>query len=434
MEKQENDRKPAPLAHPTDSNLGDHDVPRLGNHLKGKRIALLATGSIACYRLPDIARDLRKFGASVKVYLSPSAQKYVTKDTMEWASNEKVVDELTPASEHLSGERSGKTFDLYLVLPATYNTINKFAFGRADSLVSTTLASALGYFEKKQTEIALCPVMHGSMHNSILDESIERLVGKGIHLIPPRDGYGKHNIPDVSTITHACIRILSTSKLKDKRFLLTGGSTPTMIDSVRFISNKFTGALSKEIALELARKGAKVDFVLPESVETHAIDGINAFKIKDYNSYKELVIKLCQKNLNNYYGAIFSAAVADYQPVESASFKIPSGLLEQNIQLKPTEKVIDLVQGLCPHLNIISFKYEDNISKEKLIEIAKSRVSVKGHRFVVANHGEEVVSPGEHSCVLVGRSSIHTDLFSHKLGPTKAAVAQQLIENIEEHF
>jgi phosphopantothenoylcysteine decarboxylase/phosphopantothenate--cysteine ligase len=423
-----------PLKRPEDSSLGDHDVPLAGTHLKTKRIALLATGSIASYRLPDIIRELRKYGASVQVYASTHALKYVTKDTLAWASNQPVIEELTPASEHLSGKRDNSPFDLYLVLPASYNTINKFASGRADSLVTTTLASALGHLERGQTKIAICPVMHGSMHNSILEESVASLQSRGVRLIEPRDAYGKHNIPEAHTIAHACMRYLSESALSGKKVLVTGGSTPTYIDSVRLISNKFTGALSLEIAVELARQGANVDLVLPNSVKPVELEGIFVTKVKDYDAYKEAVLRLCENHSHEYSYGVFSAAVSDYKPLNTKDFKVPSGIPEHSLSLVPTAKVIDLVRTNWPALPLVSFKFEDTITPEKLIEIAELRIQNKGHRFVVANLGKNVVSDTEHSCFLVGYNTENSAFFLKTLGPGKREVARQLVQALAQNF
>jgi phosphopantothenoylcysteine decarboxylase/phosphopantothenate--cysteine ligase len=418
---------------PEESSLGDHDVPLSGTHLQTKRIALLATGSVASYRLPDIIRELRKYGATVQVYASRHALKYVTLDSLAWASNRSVIEELTPASEHLSGKETQKPFDLYLVLPASYNTINKFASGRADSLVTTTLASALGYLEQGKTKVVICPVMHGSMHNSILEESITSLQRRGVKLLEPRDAYGKHNIPEAHTIAHACMRMLSQSPLSGKRFLVTGGSTPTYLDSVRLISNKFTGVLATEIATELARQGACVDLVVTDSVKTIDLGGVRVTKVRDYNAYREVVLSLCENNGGDYLYGIFAAAVSDYMPKIVQDFKVPSGLADQCISLVPTEKVIDLVRKSWPTLSLVSFKYEDNISEKQLLEIAQLRIMDKGHRFVIANLGKNVISEEEHSCTLVGKNSA-SSFFHQTLGPGKRDVARQLVSVLAQNF
>lgn len=184
---------------PGETDLDDHAVPRLGDNLAGKKVCLLITGGIASIRGPFIARILRKYGAETVVYATEEALRYTTAEAMEWSSANKVVTNLTMASEHL------KPFDIYLVAPATYNTINKFASGIADNAVTTTLAAGLGLMERGQAKILIAPTMHGLLHNSILTESLKKLTGKGVRIIPPREDYGKHNIPsDEELLKEVC--------------------------------------------------------------------------------------------------------------------------------------------------------------------------------------------------------------------------------------
>ncbi len=190
---------------PTESKMGDHDVPQLGVELKGRNLALLISGGIAAIRAPMLARDLRRHGANVTAYVSKDALNYTTKMALEWATTNSVVSELTSASEHLHKDQP---FDAYLLAPATYNTINKFAIGVADGVLTTTLASALGLMERGKTKILVAPTMHGDMHNSIFEENVKQLQKKGVVFIAPRDAYGKHNIPENVDLIGAVISAL----------------------------------------------------------------------------------------------------------------------------------------------------------------------------------------------------------------------------------
>ena len=105
-------------------NLKDQDVIHLGKHLDNKKIALLVTGSIAAYKTPSLARHFRQYGADVRVYLTEEAQKYVTKDSLEWTSINPAVARLSAKAEHLY------EFDAYVVAPATLNTIGQMADGK----------------------------------------------------------------------------------------------------------------------------------------------------------------------------------------------------------------------------------------------------------------------------------------------------------------
>jgi len=187
---------------PTPSDLGDHEVPRDGDALDGVRVALLVTGGIAAFKVPTLARALRRQGATVTAFATTEALRYVAREALEWACCRPVVVELSADAEHLS---DSAPFDLYLVAPATYSVIGKAANGIADTPVTATLASAIGRMERGLAQVLFAPTMHGSMHNSILVANLRALHGVGCTVVPPRDAYGKHNLPDDQALVQACI-------------------------------------------------------------------------------------------------------------------------------------------------------------------------------------------------------------------------------------
>ncbi len=168
--------------------------------LAGKRVALLIGGSIAAYRTPDLARALRREGASVRAFCSASALDFVTPMALEWTSGEKPVTSLSADAEHVEGDLP---YDYFLVAPATYNTINSFACGLASGVLGTVLASALGRLEAKRCRIAVLPCMHGTMHNAILIDSLKRLKSLGVDILKPRQEDGKDKLPEIDEIVAA---------------------------------------------------------------------------------------------------------------------------------------------------------------------------------------------------------------------------------------
>ena len=197
-----NNWKPAP---PTPSDLGDRDLPQLSNALEGQQIALMVSGSIAAFKTPMVARQLRRHGAVVTAYVSQSALRYVAAEALAWSCDRPVITKLSAEAEHLSDTRP---FDAYLLAPATYNSINKLATGIADTVITSALASAMGRVSQGNAELLIAPAMHGSLHNPILEASIERLQQLGVKVIPPRDAYGKHNLPDEQFLVDAVIEAL----------------------------------------------------------------------------------------------------------------------------------------------------------------------------------------------------------------------------------
>ena len=196
---------------PTPSDLGDREVPRDGSRLQGVRVALLVTGGIAAFKAPMIARSLRRQGAQVTAFCSEEALRYVTQDAMEWSTTNPVVVRLSAHAEHLS---DAAPFDAYLVAPATAATIARMACGLAEGVVGATLASAIGRMERGQARVLVAPTMHGSMHTSILVENLEKLHRIGVRVIPPRDAYGKHNLPDEATLVQEVCAAMEGASMK----------------------------------------------------------------------------------------------------------------------------------------------------------------------------------------------------------------------------
>ncbi len=381
------------IQSPTPSNLGDRAVPQEGRHLAGKRIALLITGSIAAYRAPDLARSLRRQGATVVAFASHQALRYVTPEVLEWSTTHPVVTQLTGAAEHLSATAIGddRPFDAYLVAPATYNTINKIRHGIADGVVTTAIASALGRLAAGETHVAIAPTLHGSLHNPVLVESLTQLQTWGVQVLPPRDAYGKHNLPDPTAITLALARALSRSPLRGVPILVTGGPTPVAIDQIRRLTNGFTGRLGLDIARELQWRGAAVRMILgPGGVEPPP--GLPCDRVATYDEYRERVLMRLAERPYRY--GIFSAAVADYRPATPHVGKLPSGQADLTISLVPTAKVIDAVQAQFPDLDLVTFKYQAGVTLPELWAIARQRLA-RGHRAVVANRGEDFGPNGE---------------------------------------
>jgi len=205
---------------PKSPPLGDHDVPVLSGHLRGKRVALLVCGGIAAMKTPLLARALRRRGAEVVAFCSDEALRYVGREALEWATCNALVTQLTWRAEHLS---DSAPFDCYLVAPATYNTIGKMAAGIADSVVTAALASALGRMEQGRTQVLVAPTMHGSMHHEVLVRNCQLLGQQGVRFVTPRDDYGKHNLPEEELLVAAVCRALSRSPLRGQEVLVTGG-------------------------------------------------------------------------------------------------------------------------------------------------------------------------------------------------------------------
>ncbi len=400
---------------PTPSTLGDHAVALEGTHLLGKNIALLITGGIAAMKAPMLARALRRQGAQVTAFISDEGLRFVTAETLAWSTDRPVISSLSARAEHLG---DSEHFHAYLVAPATYNTINKMACGIADGPLTATLASALGRLERGACAVLVCPTMHGSMHTRILTESLERLQRFGVTVIPPRDDAGKHNLPDEEPIVVAVARAVSTSPLLGKRVLVTGGPVPSVLDAVRRLGSRFTGALGVEIAKELAYCGADVDLILGAG-SVAAPAWLNARIAHDVDEYRTLVLTSLATTARQ--AAVLSAAVSDFAPTAPCAGKVKTSDGTWTVQLHPTEKVIDRVHHDFPAVHLVGFKYEEVSTHDALMATARARAAL--HGACVANRGEEnargtaqvawLVAPGHDPARFEGKPAIARAIRAH---------------------
>ena len=417
------------LSPPSPSELSDHGVPLLSDHLMGKRVGLLVCGGIAAMKAPLIARALRRRGAEVYAFVSEEASRYVGLDALSWSCDREVITRLSARAEHLG---DGAPLDAYLVAPATYNTINKAALGIADGLLSALLASAIGRVASGQAELLIAPTMHGTMHNPILIESLRRLRELGATLIKPRDAYGKDNLPHEDMLAFEVSRALSRSPLKGRGVLVTGGPTPVALDGVRRVTNKFTGALALEITRDLAWAGADVRALLggaslAPSVELEPL----CERAPLFRDYLERCEALCVDP--RCEAGVFSAAVADYEPssingVAVGGGKLPSGQASFEVSFTPTAKVIDRVRALNPALEMVTFKYQEQLTHEALMTIARERAARFG--AVVANRGEERGPAGEQVAWLLTQEALLSDEPALKL-TGKPAIARAIRAHLE---
>ncbi|MCB1395818.1 MAG: phosphopantothenoylcysteine decarboxylase [Rhodobacter sp.] len=399
---------------PTPSTMGDHDVPWASDRLAGRRIALLVTGGIAAMKAPEVARGLRRHGASVVAFASEDALRYVAREALEWATLGPVVTGLTWRAEHLS---DADPFDAYLVAPATHSTIAKMAHGIGDTVVTATLISALGRMEQGRTQVLVAPTMHGTMHNAQLLDNARRLAAQGVRLIAPRDAYGKHNLPDTEVLCIAVGRALSTSPLLGRKIMVTAGPTPVPIDGVRRIVNRFRGRLGARVAEELTWRGAEAELILGDGAWRPKTP-MPITVTRTYDEYRDTVVARAKSGL---WAGIFSAGVADYRPKQAVSGKIASGQASLMLELEPTEKVIDMAMDAGGAMHTIAFKYLEGVTEDELVRVAAKRLDRCG--LVVATRGEDTRGTEQRALMVTPQGVTPVD--------DKRAIAAAIADHLE---
>ncbi|MFX1261682.1 MAG: bifunctional phosphopantothenoylcysteine decarboxylase/phosphopantothenate--cysteine ligase CoaBC [Promethearchaeota archaeon] len=355
-------------------------IGSLSQSLKGKKIALGITGSVAAVECVTISRLLMRHGAEVYPIMSPMAHRIIHPHLIEWATGNPVVVELTGQIEHvgLAGNHDERV-DLYLIAPATANTIGKIANGIDDTPVTTTATSAIG----AGIPLLVVPAMHRSMydHPGVL-ENMEKLRGMGVQVMSSRMEEAKAKILSPDAILEQVISMLSPQDLNGKHFVVTAGPTRGWIDRVRFITNPSSGRMGIELAREIAFRGGTVDLVIGPT-ESEPPTGVEVVNIETTGEMLDAVLSSLKRTKTS--ALISAAAVLDYTPLEKEESKMASGKSGLSIKLRPTPKIIEVVRENYKKMYIVGFKVESEVSDKELEKRAKAKIEAGICDLVVAN-------------------------------------------------
>ena len=309
--------------------------------LKGKKIILGISGSIAAYKAAFLTRLLVKEGAEVKVVMTPVAKEFITPLTLSTLSNKPVSIDLF---EEKTGEWTnhvdlGLWADLLLIAPATANTIAKMATGQADNLLLTVFLSA-------KCPVMIAPAMDMDMFlHSSTQRNLKTLEDFGCRIINTGTGelasglIGKGRMEEPEKIVDQ-IESFFKEKQKDlplsgKKILVTAGPTYEIIDPVRFIGNFSTGKMGMAVADALATKGAEVHLILGPVQVLPQTSGIKIYNVVSAAEMFETCVKLFRE----MDGAVMAAAVSDFTPAEPAAKKTKREKADLTIKFKPTKDI-----------------------------------------------------------------------------------------------
>ncbi|NYT00994.1 MAG: bifunctional phosphopantothenoylcysteine decarboxylase/phosphopantothenate--cysteine ligase CoaBC [Methanocellales archaeon] len=358
------------LAHPAFDIRGSK-----GQELSGRRIILGVTGSIAAVETVKLARELMRFGADVRAVMSPSAQKIIHQQALQYGTGHEVITEITGKTEHveLCGDREDKA-DLLLIAPCTANTIGKIAAGIDDSSVTTFATTAIG----SGIPIIIVPAMHVSMYSHpIVMKNIKRLEELGTEFMRPRMEEGSAKIASMDDIIIRVLRVLGSNELRGRKVLITAGGTAESIDPIRILTSRSSGKTGLELAREAYIRGAEVKLVQRGYSNYSEIESIS---VESAQQMTDSVLKELKKGFDVL---ICPAAISDYT-VDKSPNKIYFGK-ELTLSLKPVPKLIKMVRKKYPDLTIIGFKAETNVPVEELISRAMSMKDKNKLDLVVAN-------------------------------------------------
>jgi phosphopantothenoylcysteine decarboxylase / phosphopantothenate---cysteine ligase len=355
-----------------------------GRELTGKKIALLVTSSVASFKVPEIARELMRHGADVYAVISPSTEKMVGPDLLEWATGNPVVTRLTGKLEHivLAGKSQGHV-DLVLVAPATANTIGKLASGIDDTPVTTVATTAIG----SRIPVIIAPAMHEPLYDHpIVQENAERLKRIGVEFVEPEIIEGKAKLASTEKIVRAVIARLSsglTRDLEGRKVLVTAGPTIERIDPVRVITNRSSGKMGTAIAEETASRGADTTLILgPGTLSPPG--NVKTIRIEDSEDLLKAVLREVKESKPD---VVFAAgAPADYKPRTISPKKIKTRDRPRvDLELEATPKIVDAIRKASPTSFIVAFKTEHNVSDDELVDEAYKMLREKTANLVAAN-------------------------------------------------
>lgn len=345
--------------------------------LKGKKILIGVTASIAAYKIAQLVRILKKEEAEVKVVMTPSASDFITPLTLSVLSENQVLSSFTNAEGLWNNHVDlGLWADIMVIAPASANTLSKMANGACDNLLLAVYLSA-------RCKVLFAPAMDLDMYqHPATKANIEKLISYGNVMIKPGVGLlasgltGEGRMAEPEEIAEQILFNLSQKPLLGKKALVTAGPTYESIDPVRFVGNHSSGKMGVAVAEELARNGAEVTLVMgPSSVKT-MVSGIKRVDVQSAQEMFDASISI------KYDIAVLAAAVADYTPVTKAQHKIKKVEGQLNLELQKTKDILlHLGSVKTDRQVLVGFAMET----ENEVENAMKKAEKKNADFIVLN-------------------------------------------------
>ena len=354
----------------------------MAQQLTGKKILLGITGGIAAYKSVELLRLLQKEGAQVRVVMTANAGEFIRPLTFRAISGHPVVENIfsADAASAIGHIELTDWADLFLIAPATANSIGKMSSGIADDALSTMALAYDGPF-------LIAPAMNSNMYsNPILQSNIEKLKSLDYKLIGPDAGdlacgykaVGRMSEP--SAILDKAISLLSTGDLTGRSILITAGPTRENIDPVRYISNRSSGKMGYAIAEEAAQRGADVILISGPT----AISKPNVSEFISVTTAEEM-LKAVEDKAKGKDAIIMAAAVADYRPESVATGKIKKDAQTLDLKLTRTPDIACQLGKTKGSSLLVGFAAET----ENLLENASKKLKSKGMDLIIANDVSE---------------------------------------------
>lgn len=348
--------------------------------LKGKTVVLAVTGSIAAYKMANVARMLIKLGADVQVLMTENATKFINPITFETLTSHKCLIDTFDRNFQYSVEHVAlaKAADVVLIAPASANVIGKIANGIADDMLTTTVMAC-------PCKKLISPAMnHNMLHNPIVEDNIRKLAAYGYTIINADNGMlangdtGDGRLPDESVLVEYVIHQTAFEKdLKGKKILVTAGATREAIDPVRYITNHSSGKMGVSLAKAAARRGAEVTLIhgAMEIDEPMFVRNIAVTSAQDM--YDAVMAESDEQDI-----IIKAAAVADYTPLTTADSKLKKSDDDLKIELKRTK---DILKALGERKREGQFICGFSMETDNMLENSRKKLESKNCDMICAN-------------------------------------------------
>ena len=349
--------------------------------LKGKTVLLGVSGSIAAYKIANLARLLKKQHATVHVLMTQNATNFITATTFETLTGTKCLIDTFDRNFEFSVEHVAlaKQADLVMLAPASANVIGKIAGGIADDMLTTTIMAC-------PCKKLIAPAMNTNMYNNpIVQDNIAKLKRFGYEFVDPVVGMlangdtGNGNMADEETLRSYVLKALACEKdMKGKKVRVTAGPTREAIDPVRYITNHSTGKMGYALAKAAMYRGADVTLVTgPTSIKKP-----DFVKVVEITSAAELYRAVCERAPEQDI-IIKAAAVADYRPAVVADEKVKKSDGVMSIALERTE---DTLKKLGMEKREGQFLCGFSMETEHMVENSWAKLEKKNLDMIVANN------------------------------------------------
>ena len=348
--------------------------------LKGKTVVLAVTGSIAAYKMANVARMLIKLGAQVHVLMTHNATQFINPITFETLTQHKCLIDTFDRNFQYSVEHVAlaKAADIVLIAPASANVIGKIANGIADDMLTTTVMAC-------PCKKLVAPAMnHNMLHNPIVEDNIRKLASYGYGIISADTGIlangdiGDGRLPEESVLVEYVLKETAFEKdLSGKKILVTAGATREAIDPVRFITNHSSGKMGIAVARAAMQRGAQVTLVCAhcEAKPPMFVDVVNVGSAQEM--YEAVTSRAAEQDI-----IIKAAAVADYTPASTADHKLKKSDNDMNIELVRTKDILRaLGEGKRQGQLICGFSMET----DNMLENSRKKLESKNCDMICAN-------------------------------------------------